>query len=144
MDARPFIAAGAAFAISAGIVAVVASPDETAPAAQFQPLYIDGGIDRSTMTDLLTEPVQPGATVTTEVNVALGKRVDMAVLYVGEAVGRFETMSLEHIDHDPPSFRLPDGGIDTRPGATTIRLTARNTSGTATRLRAFVHLTGGH
>jgi len=93
---------------------------------------------RGDIADLLTADVQPGATVTADVNVEIGARPS-GVEYTGAAAGRFETVSLTY--EDMPGSTLHDG--TTLPGATRVVLVARNASTEALRLTAFVQYAKG-
>lgn len=90
---------------------------------------------RSDLVDLLTSDVQPGATVVAEVNVPLGTRA-ATVEYVGSAVGRFETVSIAHVDKPG----VPVAGLGKTADRTTIIVTSRNTAARPYRVVAFVHL----
>lgn len=132
INAKQATVLGAALATVAIGIAVIATRGDSVQehARATSTAILDAGMTRDELTDLLTDPVKPGDVVTTEVNVELGKRVDMEVIYFGEARGKFETIRVDHIDHD---------AIQPDPGATTIRLTARNVSSEEVRLHAFVH-----
>ncbi len=126
MNINTGAAVGIGISIAAGIAIAVSMPD---PQPTHQATNLDGGIDRSVMTDILSMPVRPGDEATEEVNVALGRRPTWFEV-TGEAVGHFDILALEYLDGIP---------VGDRPAFTTLLVKARNTSDTPTRLSGLIH-----
>lgn len=94
----------------------------------------DAGLDRAHAIDILTEPVQPDAEVETFVEVPLGSRPDDFDL-IGDAVGKFEIIDVAFADRAAAEMKGA-----TMPGATVLRVKAKNTSKDAARLTGLVHI----
>lgn len=75
--------------------------------------------------DLLTAPVEPGATVTAHVTIEAGKHVASAVEFVGPDAASFESLGVAHT--------ATDGGVR-------VEVMARNNGAAAARMIALVRL----